>query len=124
MNIVSEYGNITAKDRYMMTAKSVDKKGFKNLIDTEIDMQCAVITTDEVISKNDDGTESVREKTILSIQCKDGMIIAGDSKTTRDSFMELYTAFGDDLFTTSDYRVRIHAQKSKADRTFITLQLV
>lgn len=108
----------------MMTAKSVDKKGFKNLIDSEIDMQCAVITTDEAISKNDDGTESVREKTILSIMTKDGVIIAGDSKTTRDSFMELYEAFGDDLFNTSDYRVRIHAQKSKADRTFITLQLV
>lgn len=122
MKIIAEYGEITVKDRYLMTAKSVVKSGFKDVIGDTIKIRCACVCTDEIVSKNDDGTESVREKTIFSIITKEGRVLAGDSKTTIDSFNDLFSAFENEIFS-DEFEVTVTGQQSKAGRTFITLQI-
>lgn len=122
MKIIAEYGEITAKDRYLMTAKSVVKSGFKDMIGQQINMRCACVCVDEIVSKNDDGTESIREKTIFSIITKEGKVLAGDSKTTIDSFNDLFSAFENEIFS-DNFEVTVTGQQSKAGRTFITLQI-
>lgn len=119
MEINREYGEISAVDRYKMTARSMKKSGFKDLIDQEIDIRCAARLSETV--EKEDGT--VGTKNILAIITHDNIVIAGDSKTTSDSFDDLYCAFGDDIFREGEFTVRVNAAQSKAGRTYITLQL-
>lgn len=119
MEIIKEYGEISAVDRYKMTARSMKKSGFKDLIDKNIDIRCAAKLSETV--EKDDGT--IGTKNILAIITHDNIVIAGDSKTTSDSFDDLYSAFGDNLFNEGEYIVRVDAAQSKAGRTFITLQM-
>lgn len=120
MEINREYGEISAVDRYKMTARSMKKSGFKDLIDHEIDIRCAARLS-ETVEKKEDGT--VGTKNILAIITHDNIVIAGDSKTTSDSFEDLYCAFGDDLFREGEFVVRVNAAQSKSGRTYITLRL-
>lgn len=119
MEINREYGEISAADRYKMTARSMKKSGFKDLIDQVIDIRCAARLSETV--EKEDGT--VGTKNILAIITHDNIVISGDSKTTSDSFDDLYCAFGDDLFREGEFTVRVNAVQSKAGRTYITLQL-
>lgn len=120
MEIIREYGEISATDRYKMTARSMKKSGFKELIDQKLDIRCAA-KLQETIDK-EDGTTTT--KNIMAIITHDNVVIAGNSKTTSDSFDDLYSAFGDMLFAPEECIVRVDAAQSKAGRTFITLQLV
>lgn len=122
MKIIDEFGEISAKDRYLMTAKSVAKSGFKDILGEKINIRCACVCMDEAVTKNNDGTESAKEKTIFSIITKDGRVLAGDSKTTLDSFHDLVECFQNEIFS-DDFAVVVTGQQSKAGRTFITLQI-
>lgn len=119
MEIIKEYGEISAVDRYKMVARSMKKLGFKDLIDQNIDIRCAARLSETV--EKEDGT--IGTKNILSVITHDNIVIAGDSKTTSDSFDDLYSAFSDDLFKEGEYIVCVDAAQSKAGRTFITLQM-
>lgn len=121
MEIVAEYGEVSMRQKYMMTARSAVKKGFKDVIGKVFQIKCACQTEDIV---NGDGEEK-KIKKILSMITYDDEVLAGDSATTRESFEDLVNAFGDDLFDLDKkIEVTLVAQQSKAGRTFITLQLV
>ena len=58
----------------------------------------------------DDG--SIGAKNILAMITHDNVVIAGDSGTTSDSFDDLYSAFGDKLFTSGQVIVRVYTPHS------------
>lgn len=118
MEVIKEYGEISDVDRYKMTARSMKKVGFKDLVEQKLDIRCALRLCESAVK--DDG--SIGAKNILAMITHDNVVIAGDSRTTSDSFDDLYSAFGDKLFTSGQFIVRVHASQSKAGRTFITLQ--
>lgn len=121
MEIIAEYGEVSRKERYMMTAKSAAKKGFKDVIGKVFQIKCACQTEDIINGENDEK----KIKKILAMITYDGEVLAGDSGTTRESFEDLLTSFGDELFVLDKkIEVTVVAQQSKAGRTFITLQLV
>lgn len=121
MEIVAEYGEISMRERYMMTARSAAKKGFKDVIGKVFQIKCACQTEDIVNGEGD----NKKIKKILAMITHDGEVLAGDSGTTRESFEDLLATFGDGLFELDKkIEVTVVGQQSKAGRTFITLQLV
>lgn len=122
MEIIAEYGEVSRRERYMMTAKSAAKKGFKDVIGKVFQIRCACQIEEDITNGEHD---EKKIKKILAMITYDGEVLAGDSGTTRESFDDLLTLFGDELFVLDKkIEVTVVAQQSKAGRTFITLQLV
>ena len=54
MEIVAEYGEVSTRERYMMTARSAAKKGFKDVIGKVFQIKCACQTEDIINGEGDE----------------------------------------------------------------------
>lgn len=109
-NVSILFGEFSSVEKYRATARNSAKIGFKDIVGERVFIDKALAYD-----------EAEGNKTILSCILSDGRVVSGDSKTTRESLMDMLECFtGDEL---REIELEVRAQQSKNGRTFITLQM-
>lgn len=124
MRIIETFGELSKVEKYKLTANSVSRKGFKDIVDIPVVIIKGLSYVDE--KTKDDGTVSEKELSSFIVKTKEGetFVVGGDSKTVYDSWIEITENFEDDAYGENGMFVKVVAQKSKNDRTFLHLELV
>lgn len=121
MTIINQFGELSKMDIYRLTANSMKKKGFKDIIDKPFKIKNGVFFEEEKqVQDTETGEIKTVVKSLFSITTDKNEIIGGDSKTIQNAWLEMYETFGSEIF---DYEIVICQYESKSGRKFLQMEL-